>query len=103
MDIASLLLSRCLSAGIFSQPRHKLVEPEAPGLVQSHYEGVCFICTGGYPDSVNCEEGVRGCERRTLVSVYKRVVLSQAFPHGRSFLDDAIVVARLRAKEGCFQ
>lgn len=84
-------------------PRHDLAEPESPGFVDSHYEGEGVVGIRGPWRVIEREKRVGGGERRALVAVNKRMVLTKALPESGCLLDQIRITTGLWAVERCFQ
>ena len=74
-----------------------MLHVEGPSFEEGHDEGVNLTrrCFDLVP--VDSQENIHDCERNTLVAVYERMVLHQAFEERSRLVNDRVVVARLRA------
>jgi hypothetical protein len=99
LAVADLLFE----ADVFAQPRHEFVEGELASFVERKHEILRPLSGGRELCAVDREKGIGGGKGGAFIAVEERVVLGQALPKGRGFLDEIGIVAGLWPEEGGFE
>ena len=75
---------------VLAQPRIEFLEPESPHFIQTNEKSEGLHILELQPISIHPQERCHCCHRDAFVAVHKWMILGQAFPKRRGFLNEVL-------------
>lgn len=88
---------------MLAQPALELREPQCSGFVQANQKREGLDIVERQPISVHSQKCCCYGHGDALVAVHERMILGQALPKCRRFLDDVVVIAGPRPRQSRFE